>query len=244
MKLFTDNKKYRTIIITEEQAIMLHEATDGQFSTDELDAINDFRGKVEYCIQHLGNYIAAGSSRAVFQIDDEKVLKLGYNEAGRAQNIEEMQWSNGQYSFLPQVYDSANNGDWMISEYVLPAEEADFTYYFEKHLPDECRKLVSTWGEFTEFIHSVEAKVKNHAWRFFSDAKLNLLRTDPLFNEVADYIEKTKMSTGDLTVLNNWGLAKRNNDAMPVLLDAGWRNGMNNEFYRGAGPQHIDDILR
>ena len=41
MKLFTDNKKYRTIIITEEQAKMLHEATDDKFSTDELDAIND-----------------------------------------------------------------------------------------------------------------------------------------------------------------------------------------------------------
>ena len=243
MKLFIDNRKYRTIIITEQQAERLHEATDGHFSTDELNAIDDFKGKVQYCIQHLGNYIAAGSSRAVFQIDDEKVLKLGYNEAGRAQNIEEMQWSNGQYSFLPQVYDSSNNGDWMISEFVLPAEGEDFAYYFSKHLPDECKRLISTWGEFTEFIHSIEATVKNRAWKFFSDAKLNLLRSDPLLNEVADYIERTKMSTGDLTILRNWGLAKRNGDAMPVLLDAGWRNGMYNEFYRGVGPQYIDDLM-
>lgn len=224
MKLFADNKKYRTIIITEQQASTLKEATDGHFSTDELDSIDGFKEKAQYCTQHLGKYIGAGSSRAAFQIDDEKVLKLAFNEAGRSQNIEETRWANGQYIFLPKVYDYGDDGCWIISEFVLPAEERDFAYYFTNHSPDECKKMVKTWGEFSAFIYSIEARMKGIEWRFFNDRKIEILRQDQLMGEIADYIEKTGVSCGDLGILNNWGLAKRNGDAMPVLLDAGWKN--------------------
>lgn len=237
MKLFVSDKEKRTIIITEDQAENIAD------SGDNWENLSTFKERVEYCTRHFGNYIGCGSSRVVFQMDDETVLKLAFNDAGVEQNKEETKWANGQYSFLPKIHDYDSDGSWIMCEYVLPAERADFDYYFNKHLDNECKSMVYNRPEFTEFVRSVEATVKNISWQFFSNEKIARLRKNPFLNEVATYIETTKMSCGDLTTTNNWGLAKRNGDAMPVLLDSGWRNGMYDEFYRGAGPKCIDDVL-
>ena len=56
-----------------------------------LDEIRSFRGRFKYCTEHLWNAIGKGSSRAVFQIDDEKILKLAINNKGIMQNTAEGQ---------------------------------------------------------------------------------------------------------------------------------------------------------
>ena len=76
----------RTIILNSSQIKQLNEAMDNTFSFDELSSIKALSKRVLYCKQHLGNPIGNGSSRMVFQIDDEKVLKLAKNRKGLAQN--------------------------------------------------------------------------------------------------------------------------------------------------------------
>ena len=69
------------IIISEQQekliaSLMLKEAMRDEFSFDKLKNIPSLKGRLEYCKQMLGYSIGSGSSRCVFQLDDEKVLKL------------------------------------------------------------------------------------------------------------------------------------------------------------------------
>jgi len=240
MKLFTDNRNYKTIVITERQAKIIREATDGNFSTEVLNGIGDIKEKVKYCIQHLGDYIGAGSSRVVFQIDDEKVFKLAYNDAGVEQNIEECKWANGEYSIFPKIYDYDAKGNWIISEFVLPAKKEDFDYFLKKY---NKAPWIRQWSEFVEFIWSLDAIQKKYDWRIYNDDKIEVLRKNRLFDEVYDYVMSNNVPIGDLTVINNWGLAKRNGDAMPVILDAGWRNGLHDEFYGGNNIPYIDDLI-
>lgn len=74
--------------------------------------IPTYAGKVRYCKRHLGFPIGNGSARIVFQLDDEKCLKLAKNRKGIAQNGAE--------------YDSADDDSWIVTEYVLPAKQKDF----------------------------------------------------------------------------------------------------------------------
>ena len=81
--------KNRTIIISEKQKKMLLEAMDDSFDFEELSSLPSYNARLKYCTQHLGKHIGKGSSRVTFQIDDENVLKLAFNQKGVAQNIEE-----------------------------------------------------------------------------------------------------------------------------------------------------------
>ena len=241
MKLFVSDKEKRTIVITENQLQILSEDGSTGFSTDTLNSIDGFKEKVQYCTSCLGKYIGAGSSRVVFKIDNKTVVKLAYNEAGYAQNKEESQWGENRYEFLPKAYESNPDGSWIISEFVLPVNESDFAQYFSANLDEQSLGMIHTFSEFCEFIWSVENSRNNGAWQFFSDRKLGILRSNRFLNEVADYIEATGVSVGDLTVIHNWG--KRVSDGMPVLLDAGWKKGIGDEFYHGDGPAHLDDVM-
>jgi len=55
------------------------------FSFEEFDSVSSYTGKIKYATQHLQR-ISSGSSRVIFKIDDEKVLKVAKNIKGLAQN--------------------------------------------------------------------------------------------------------------------------------------------------------------
>ena len=52
------------------------------FNMGEFKSIKSYKGKLDYAKQHLLGKLGAGSSRAVFKVDDEKVLKIALNEKG------------------------------------------------------------------------------------------------------------------------------------------------------------------
>ena len=81
------NKK---IYLTEEQFNYLKEmAYPTSFNMEEFKSIRSFADRVKYCEQRLKK-LGAGSSRRVYQIDNEKCLKLAKNGKGIGQNIEEI----------------------------------------------------------------------------------------------------------------------------------------------------------
>ncbi len=199
---------------------ILTEATDGKFSTQELTQLRTFQEKIDYCRQHLGEEIGMGSSRFVFQIDDEKVLKLAGNEPGLWQNSEEASWFKKDYTIFPKIYDyESDNYQWLISEYVLPAEDKDF-----KH----CIGL--TFRQFMDFVLTSQARYNDRskqkfAWGIF----IKLCKNNPFLNEVSDYMHKFNIKEyWDLCALHNWGLTQRDGKECLVLLD----NGLNDNIYK------------
>lgn len=204
-----ESKKH-TIIISEQQGKILKEAADDQFSTQELSAIPSFKGKVDYCTKHLGRYIGKGSSRITFQIDDEKVLKLAFNGKGVAQNKEE---DRAYGTIFPKIYESDDNGLWIISEFVLPCKAQDFKHCFGL-----------TFKEFQSFISSCgKYRFGKNFWNPMPEEKwIELIENNKELAEFDDYIGNYgHIVCGDMERICNYGLTKRNGQPTIVLLDSG-----------------------
>lgn len=218
--------KHMTIVISESQENLLKEAADDKFSLEELSSIPSFSGRFNYCTQHLGEHIGKGSSRATFQIDDEKVLKLAWNNKGLSQNIEERRTYNAP--IFPNVYDYDEDGKWIISEFVLPAKSQDFKHCFDL-----------TFEQFVSFILSCDEYRFNR--RYFrmgmpEDEWLSLLeKYDELseFDEyIGDYGNHRFSPVGDMVRIANYGLTQRDGEATIVLLDSGLTEDVWNTHYK------------
>ena len=215
----------RTIVITEKQHKMLQEAADEHFSLEELSAIQSFRGRFNYCTQHLGKHIGKGSSRATFQIDDEKVLKLAWNNKGMGQNITEMQTYTA--SIFPNVYDYDENGKWIISEFVLPAKSQDFKHCFGM-----------TFQQFASFISaSGKYRFGGRYWNAMPENEwISYLENNEELSEFDEYIgnygNHSFTPIDDMKRLCNYGLTQRNGEATIVLLDSGLSEEVWNNYYK------------
>ena len=215
----------RTIVITEKQHKMLQEAADEHFSLEELSEIQSFRDRFNYCTQHLGKHIGKGSSRATFQIDDEKVLKLAWNNKGMGQNIAEMQTYTA--SIFPNVYDYDENGKWIISEFVLPAKSQDFKHCFGM-----------TFQQFASFISaSGKYRFGGRYWDAMPENEwISYLENNEELSEFDEYIgnygNHSFTPVGDMTRLCNYGLTHRNGEATIVLLDSGLSEDVWNTYYK------------
>lgn len=75
----------KVIFINESQKKRLFEAYDGEFSFSELDRLN-LNGMYDYCLKHLGEPCGSGSSRLVFMLSDNIVLKLAFGIKKRSRN--------------------------------------------------------------------------------------------------------------------------------------------------------------
>ena len=76
--------------------------------------LQSFASRKKYCDEHLKK-IAQGSSRIVYYIDNEKVLKLAKNKKGLAQNEIEIDYSDDYMltGIVAPVYDYHENFLWL-----------------------------------------------------------------------------------------------------------------------------------
>ena len=77
----------KKIIVTEAQYMKIIDemAYPVSFNMDEFKMLKTFAARIKYCQARLQR-ISSGSSRIVYKIDNEKVLKLAKNRKGIAQN--------------------------------------------------------------------------------------------------------------------------------------------------------------
>ena len=126
----------RTIIITESQRDRLFEAANAEFSYAGLMQARD---KYEYCLHTCGEPYMSGSSRVVFDLDDEKVIKVAQlnpdseyyggvrDGVGEAQNKQECEiYLKSKSPIIPKVFGFSKDYSYMIAERVVPATEEDF----------------------------------------------------------------------------------------------------------------------
>lgn len=214
---------------------LIHEAMEAGFSAQELKntLMNDLQGvkdrstymdKVEhflkdgyyYCVKMLGEPIGKGSSRAVFQIDDTRVLKLAINMKGVAQNKAEVMVYNQapDKTFMPIIYNDSDMESYfyVISEYVLPAEEEDF------------KKVVGI--PFYRLESLISNKKLESAMKSYEDM--------PKVHDLLQYLitmSNMGVEIFDWTTISNWGLAKRNGKPAIVTLDNGFTQNVVTHFY-------------
>ena len=197
------------------------------FSTEKLSSLNSFRQRVLYCKEMLGNPIGRGSSRIVFQIDDEKVLKLAMNPKGIAQNEVEGDWgaSNNYGDSVPKLfYVDDDNYYFIITEFVLPAKPKDFE--------------VALGISFEEFCDFVKYRYNSYCR---NGRQTRTRMTDERFEELCEnsewlydfqiYLGDYQPPFGDLVVIGNYGMTQRDGDATIVLLDSGLTDEVYNNYY-------------
>ena len=217
----------KNILIREQQfnrLFILNEAADDGFNPKMIDRISSFRGRLNYCKEHLGRPIGTGSSRAVFQIDDEKILKLAINPRGITQNKAEDERFIQTYGITTEVVDSNSDGLWIISEFAIPANKKDFQV---------C--LGITYDEYCEFVKKSARRYLPNGRRPYSEMSDEryeyLLENNEWLLQLDSYMADYKIKGwADLTVFRNIGMVKRNGEPTIVILDYGFNNDSVDEY--------------
>ena len=81
----------------------------------------------DYCVKYIGEPMNDGSSRQVFDLNDNRVLKLAYNKAGIEQNkVEYNIWTDSKSPLLPSILAHSREFAWIITEQVIPCNKTDF----------------------------------------------------------------------------------------------------------------------
>lgn len=223
-------EQMKTIYITEEQYRTICEAQDDTFNLDELSSIYSFRGRYNYCVQHLGKHVGKGSSRAVFQIDDEKVLKLAINDKGIAQNEQEGQKDCylEQLDVVPKLFETDDDYKWIISEFVLPAKTQDFRVCLGVDENTFYRFIITDWVERCGTSRDRQYQAHN----MLPMEKFEQLLENENLMPWDDYIGNYRPAFGDMVAKRNYGMTLRDGNPTIVLLDSGLTDEIYDKFYR------------
>ena len=130
------------IKINESQHRRLFEAYREGFSFQNLTMIGDSafadednsEAQMAYCVRWLGRPDSSGSSRCVFTLNDNMVLKLAYGEwysAGIDQNKQEYElYQQVNSPILTRIFYHDKNFTYLVSESVYPCKSEDFEKLF------------------------------------------------------------------------------------------------------------------
>ena len=200
----------------------LKEAAMDGFDPRQLEQIQSFAKRKKYCDQMLGKPIGKGSSRIVYQIDDEKVLKLAFNDKGLAQNNAEADWGAQNYNIVPTLFEVADDDSYIITEYVLPAKEADFKNVVGITYHEYLNVLAAISNQY--FTHKLPTSISNKQL-------YELVEQNDWVASLNYYLTDYQIPASDFTRLANIGLTKRNGKPWMVLLDTGLTDDIFKQYY-------------
>lgn len=205
------------------KVVCLLEAMKEGFSVETLKTLSSFAKKRAYCKDMLGFPIGKGSSREVYQINDEKVLKLAINNKGISQNEVEADWGMQNYGVVPKLFETDYDDIFIISEYVLPAKEQDFQHCFNMSFTEFCRFVAGCNNMFSS---------KQLKFGFDKNTIYKLCENNHQLNSFMMYITDYQPPYGDMSRIENYGLTQRNNVPTIVLLDSGLNDDVWKQHYK------------
>lgn len=207
----------------------LNEAAMPGFNARQLSQIPSFAGRLKYCKQMLGPTFGSGSSRVIFEIDDDKVLKLAKNKKGVAQNEFELETSRYTDAVV-KVFDCDDDCTWLIEENCVPAKEQDFERIIGLPFETYC-DLISWYGNTYRYtssrLYTISPKeAQELADQLWNDDECGFVVQ--MFDLMGDY----QLPSGDLTRISSYGMVKRNGTPQMVLMDSGMNDDIYNTYYR------------
>lgn len=174
-----------------------------------------------YIVESGCEYIASGSARAVYKLNDDKVLKIAKNKKGVAQNEIEADWALKNYGIAADWYDISDDSIWIESEFCKKAKKSDFK--------------ALTGLDFTWFQ---EALRYNYNWlhpsRYSTAHKPDgydeeIEKEDSFLVNMESYMSDFDVPFGDLIRISSYGI-NHNNEI--VLVDYGLNRSVEEEFYK------------
>ena len=205
-------------------------AYPASFNMEAFKSIPSYAGKIKYCKEKLGKQLGSGSSRMVFPIDNEKVLKLAKNEKGIAQNEAECDYFLQQIGLFAKIYDTDDDYKWVEMQLARKATAADFKKFFGYPFKVICA--------YVDYVHSLYARRSSYDFRDHSYD--NLFKQigdsdayyDSVFYMLYEYMANTQLNAiGDLKRLSSWGVVSENGEESLVIIDYGLNDDVAQEFY-------------
>lgn len=195
------------------------------FNMEDFKQLDSFNKRIKYCEQHLKR-ISSGSARIVYQIDNEKVLKLAKNKKGLAQNEIEIEYSN--YADLDDVvtkaFDYHQNDLWVEMELARKVTVSDF------------KRIVGySWEEYVSAIQqygSIANPRKNPKFYKQIDKELyDEMWENEFMYDIFSFIGNYDLPVGDLIRISNYGLVKRSGQDHIVIIDFGLTHDVYDSYY-------------
>ena len=182
------------------QEIELDEEYPVSFDMEMFKSLGSHAGRNRYAAEHLQK-LAQGSSRIVYKIDDEKVLKLAKNDKGIAQNGTEISWGNDSYfgSVLAKVFDSDDRDLWVEMELARKINKSEF------------KKLTGfDIYDVGMYLRIADERNKGRKPGFSMDPELYAkIDEDEFIREVFDFSQSADIEVGDFGQVSSYGIVKR-----------------------------------
>lgn len=223
MKDFIKNKLNESFTYSIIETLMGEEYPQS-FNMDEFKRLSSFNARIQYCNQHLKR-ISSGSSRIVYMIDNEKVLKLAKNKKGLAQNEVEIDYS-GYYDLKPilaRVFDYDENHLWVEMELAQKVTANIFK-----------RVTALDFNGFSEALsyHYRELNPQKFGGRNFRKPDdMDLYWENEFGLDILSFMGGYDIPAGDLTKLSTYGLVKREGQDSIVIIDYGLTNDVYDNYY-------------
>lgn len=249
-QLHKELKEYEKILDPEDYTGEAREYSKTKsFDIRYFKTLTDPYSAIEYANRRLEK-IGVGSSRAVFVYNPKSVLKIAMNEAGMAQNLQEIEiaTTNEFDDIIAKIFDYNRQGLWVISELAKPFAVLEFEdggYYedetsaermFQEHSPVDFATFMEGAGpEFSQHIEELEPWQRTHESfeQFLEKAPKNISsETQRKTKMLREMVEAYGLVPVDVARRFQWG---RTADGRIVLLDYGFSSDVFQSYYKNTG---------
>lgn len=189
------------------------EAYPESFNIDDFGDIKSFKGRIDYAKANLQR-LGSGTSRVVYKVDEQKVLKIAKNKKGVMQNSIEIDYRN-QSMLFAEVFDFHNYSLWVEMEYVKKMTRKKFKELIGYDVDD----IFLIFKRNNRFL-SAENKIK-----------IEEMLKNEYVKEIDSLVQNYKFLIGDFLKLDSWGIAIRENKEVPLLIDFGLTDDVFYEYY-------------
>lgn len=202
------------------------------WNAEEFAKLNSFFARKEYAENHLKR-ISSGSSRIVYQIDNQKALKLAKNKKGIAQNLQEINMHNDSFfsneTLFAQLHSYDEKGLWI---------EMDLARKFTKSMS---QKLIGLkWDEYLEFLQWSKAHYERggNPRNIFGKEKEDYFLT---FLDEGDYefleqmyyflLDSQLDAIGDFMRPSTYGVIREDGEDVIKIVDYGLNDQVAKDYY-------------
>jgi mRNA-degrading endonuclease RelE of RelBE toxin-antitoxin system len=218
------------VIITESQLERiqktdLEEDYPESWNIEEFKQLKSFNERIRYCNQHLQR-LSSGTSRVVYKIDDEKVLKLAKNKKGLSQNESEVDYGTEIYleSITARIFEYDENYLWVEMELARKMTAGDFKRISGYDFKDYSAALNNLYHGRTNYRKGYKMNVDPDLEQKMWD--------DEFVYDMFQYIGNYDVPVGDLLRLNSYGIVKRDGQDTIVLIDYGLTEDVFDTHYK------------
>jgi mRNA-degrading endonuclease RelE of RelBE toxin-antitoxin system len=221
MKISITENQLKTLIKSD-----LEEEYPESWDVEDFKKIKSFDGRVKYCEEKLQR-ISSGSSRIVYKIDDEKVLKLAKNKKGIAQNETEIGFSNDYMwdGLVAEIYEYDENGLWVEMELARKVTPKQFQSIVGISFEDYCEGL-------RYYEYERESTNKRQRYSLSKPEKYDEMWENQYTNEILQLIGSFELPVGDLCRTSTYGIVKRDGEDLIVIIDYGLTNEVYDSYYK------------